>query len=62
MNDKKKIKDYLDNAFSDDGFKSDITITLTHQTLIRASAYMIGTALVITLLVHGVNGLVKNAK
>ncbi|HEY9084020.1 MAG TPA: hypothetical protein VIN73_11850 [Vicingaceae bacterium] len=54
------IKDYLDNVLSDDGLKTDIKITMTDQTLRKTSMYAVGTALVITLIVFGVRGVVKN--
>lgn len=56
---KKTVKDYLDNVLSEEGLKSDIKITITDQTLQKTSAYMIGTALVITLMVFGIRGIVK---
>ena len=57
---KRSVKDYLDNVFSDEGLKSDITITMTDKTLRKTSAYLVGTAFVITLMVFGIRGVVKN--
>ena len=54
------IKDYLDYVLSDDGLKTDIKITMTDQTLRKTSMYAVGTAFVITLMVFGVRGVVKN--
>lgn len=56
----KTIKEYLDNVLSDEGLKTDIKITMTDQTLRKTSMYAVGTALVITLIVFGVRGVVKN--
>ena len=57
---KRSVKDYLDNVFSDQGIKSDITINITDKSLQKTSAYLVGTALVITLMVFGIKGILKN--
>ena len=57
---KKTVKDYLDNVFSDEGLKSDITVSLTDQSLLKASAYLTGTALVIILMVFGAKEIFKH--
>jgi len=54
------IKNYLDNVFSDDGLKTDIKITMTDETLRKTSLYLVGSGLVITLIVFGIRGIVKN--
>jgi hypothetical protein len=57
---KKTVKDYLDNVFSDEGLKSEITITMTDKTLRKTSVYLVGTAFVITLMVFGIRGVIRN--
>lgn len=54
------IKNYLDNVFSDDGLKTDIKITMTDETLRKTSLYLVASGLVITLIVFGIRGIVKN--
>ena len=54
------IKNYLDNVFSDDVLKTDIKITMTYETLRKTSLYLVGSGLVITLIVFGIRGIVKN--
>ena len=54
------IINYLDNVFSDDGLKTDIKITMTDETLRKTSLYLVGSGLVITLIVFGIRGIVKN--
>ncbi len=56
---KKGIKGYLDTVFSEDGLKTDIKITVTNQTMLRVSAYALGTAFVITVMVFGVRSIVN---
>lgn len=51
------VKDYLDALVDNDGLRTEVTITLTDQTLIKTSAYLIGTAFLSTLIIY----LVKNA-
>ena len=46
--------------FSDDGLKTDIKITMTDETLRKTSLYLVGSGLVITLIVFGIRGIVKN--
>ena len=54
------IKNNLNNVFSDDGLKTDIKITMTDETLRKTSLYLVGSGLVITLIVFGIRGIVKN--
>ncbi len=56
----KTLKDYLDNVFSDEGLKTDIKITMSDQTLRKTSMYLVGSAFVITVMVFGIRGVVKN--
>ena len=54
------IQNLLDNVLSDDGLKTDLTITLTDETLLKTSLYLVGSGLVITLVVFGIRAAVKN--
>lgn len=56
----KTLKDYLDNVLSDEGLKTDIKITMSDQTLRKTSMYLVGSAFVITVMVFGIRGVVKN--
>lgn len=51
------VKDYLDALVDKDGLRTEVTITLTDRTLIKTSAYLIGTAFLSTLIIY----LVKDA-
>lgn len=51
------LKNYLDSLVDEDGFRTELTITLTDRTLLKTSLYLVGTTLVSTLIIH----LVKNA-
>ncbi|PHN01132.1 hypothetical protein [Flavilitoribacter nigricans] len=51
------VKDYLDALVDEDGLRTEVTVTLTDQTLLKASAYLIATAFVSTIVIH----FVKNA-
>lgn len=53
---KKGLKYYLDSVVSEEGLRTDIKITLTNETLMKVSATLIGTALVICLIVRVING------
>ena len=59
MDNKRNIQQYLDNIFGKDGVKTDIKVTLTDETLLKTSAYLVGTALVITVMVFGIRGVVN---
>ncbi len=56
MENKKKvnIKDYIDALVDEDGLKTEVTVTLTRQTLAMTSAYLVGTAAVSTVVVLGI--------
>lgn len=53
------LKGYLDNLVDEDGFRTELTITLTDRTLLKTSLYLVGTTLVSTLIIHLVKNLVK---
>lgn len=53
------IKDYIDALVDEDGLKTEVTVTLTRQTLGMASAYLVGTAAVSTFVVMGIISLMK---
>jgi len=57
---KASLKSYLDNVFGDEGLRTDLTITMTDETLQKTSLYLVGTGLVITLIVFGIRGIVRN--
>lgn len=50
------VKDYLDALVDKDGLRTEVTITLTDKTLLKASAYLIGTAFISTVIIY----LIKN--
>ena len=56
---KQKFKDIIDKTFSDDGFKSDITITLTNRTLAKTAFTLVGTAIAIILINYSFNQLTR---
>lgn len=43
----KNVKDYLDALVDKEGLRTEVTITLTDETLIKTSLYLIGTAFII---------------
>lgn len=53
---KKGLKEYLDSVVSDEGLRTDIKITITNDTLMKVSATLIGTALIICIMVRVING------
>lgn len=56
------VKKYLDALVDDNGLKTELTITLTHQTLTRLSLYLIGTVVVSSLAWFAVRAVVNANK
>lgn len=56
---KRNVKDYLDALVDKQGLKTEVTITLTDQTLIKTAMYLVGTAFVIVVIVHGARAISK---
>lgn len=51
MEKKQGIRKYLDALIDDEGFKTEVTITVTDQTLQKLSAYLIGTVIISAIMV-----------
>ncbi len=59
---KNKVKSLLDNLVDDEGLKTDITLTMTNQTLIKTAGTLFITATAITVMVFAIRGMVKNSE
>lgn len=59
---KKNVKDYLDALVDKQGLKTEVTITLTDETLIKTSFYLIGTAIIIIAIARLVSAVGKPGK
>ena len=53
---KSNLKNILDSLVDDDGLKTEVTVTLTDGTLIKASMYMVGTVIVSSLAYFAIRG------
>lgn len=58
---KKNVKDYLNALVDKEGLRTEVTITLTDQTLIKTALYLIGTAFIIISMVYGARMISKQA-
>lgn len=54
------LKGYLDALVDNQGLRTEVTITLTNETLIKTSLYLIGTAAIIIFMVHTAKVVSKN--
>ncbi len=54
---KNGIGKWLDQLVDDDGLKTEITITLTDQTLAKVSAYLIGTIVIGSIAFFAIRGI-----
>lgn len=59
---KKNVKDYLDALVDKQGLKTEVTITLTDETLIKTSFYLVGTAIIIIAIARIVSAIGKPKK
>jgi uncharacterized lipoprotein NlpE involved in copper resistance len=50
---KMNVKGYLDALVDKQGLRTEVTITLTNETLIKTSLCLIGTAFVIIMMAYG---------
>jgi uncharacterized lipoprotein NlpE involved in copper resistance len=50
---KKNVKDYLDALVDKQGLRTEVTITLTDETLIKTGLYLVGTAAIIIVMFYG---------
>lgn len=55
----KNIKDYLDALVDKEGLRTEVTITLTDETLIKTCLYLVGTAFTIIAMVRIANAFTK---
>ena len=62
LDSKNKVKSLLDNLVDDEGLKTDITLTMTNQTLIKTAGTLFITATAITVMVFAIRGIVKNSE
>ena len=58
---KSNLKNILDSLVDDDGLKTEVTVTLTDGTLIKASMYMVGTVIVSSLAYFAIRGIFINS-
>ena len=54
------LNGYLNNLLGDDGIKTDITVNISDESLLKASTALIGSGFVITVMVFGIKALVNN--
>ncbi|MFY0689145.1 MAG: hypothetical protein JXQ90_18390 [Cyclobacteriaceae bacterium] len=53
---KKNLKGFLDSLVDEDGLKTEVTVTLTDRTLIKTSAYIVGTVIAGSILYFSIRG------
>ena len=58
----KQLKDYLDNLVDEEGIKSEVTITLTNETLVKTAGTLFLTGTAITVMVFMIKGIAHNLK
>lgn len=58
---KMNIKGYLDALVDNQGLRTEVTITLTNETLIKTSLYLIGTGFVIIFMVYTAKAISKHS-
>ncbi len=56
---KNNLQHLVDSLVDDDGLKTEVTVTLTHDTLIRTSLYLVGTVIVSSIAFFAIQGTIQ---
>jgi uncharacterized lipoprotein NlpE involved in copper resistance len=59
---KMNVKGYLDALVDKDGLRTEVTITLTNETLLKTSLYLVSTAFLIILMAYGAKFIWKSTQ
>jgi len=54
MSSKKSLNNILDSLIDDDGLKTEVTLTITDETLVKLIIAFVGSGIAVMMLNHGI--------